>query len=550
MQNNLPIGIDSFREIREECMYYVDKTLMIRDFIQYGDKVALITRPRRFGKTLNMTMLREFFDITMDSKAIFDGLAIMDTEYANQINTRPVIFLSFKDCKANTAESMVFAMNTIIMGEYAKYHAVLDGNINETLVCYRRFSMIFEMLVSGSISMDFLQTSIVTLEQTLYEYYKIKPIVLIDEYDQPIISSFEGGYHDEVKNFFSGMYGAALKGQDCLHQALLTGIQRVVKESIFSQLNNIYVYTVTDARYSGYFGFTGDEAGKLLTSCGLELSDPVKERYDGYIFGGVEVYNPWSILNYAKTGKLGDYWINTSTNALVRDSLADADEFFLKYFDMLISDESVEVMADLTCSFIELKHNTSLWGLLINSGYLTIIEQADDMFMTVRIPNGEVRSEFVKIVANRARVSDQDLQMMFRCLFKKDMDGFMGIYQRLVISCTSYFDAKENAYHMLFLGMCITLRDIYRISSNIESGHGRSDILLESKDRERPHIIIEFKQGEDIEALKEEALQQILDNRYYEWLSGEVLCMGVAHDKKRCALAHATISSRIALCMP
>ena len=541
MNNNLPIGIDSFREIREGGKYYVDKTLMIRDFIQCGDKVALITRPRRFGKTLNMTMLREFFDITADSREIFHGLAIMGTEYADQINTRPVIYLSFKDCKAETADLLLFSMRTVIMGEYAKYMPIFEKTVDREITCYYTFFKIFEMLRTGTLERGFFEISITTLEQALTEYYKIKPIVLIDEYDQPIISSFECGYHDKLKYFFSGLYGSALKGQDCMQQALLTGIQRVVKESIFSQLNNIRVYTVTDERYSLYFGFTENETRELLSRCALELDEPVQQQYNGYIFGGVEVYNPWSILNYADTGLLDDYWINTSTNALVRDSLADADEFFMKNFDKLVKDGTAEVSADLTCSFIELKHNTSLWGLLINSGYLTVVEQTDEIFMTVRIPNGEVRREFIKIVANRARVSDQDLQVMFRCLFRKDMDGFMDIYRELVISCTSYFDAKESAYHMLFLGMCISLRDIYRISSNIESGHGRSDIRMESLSDDRPHIVIEFKQGEDIDALKDEALRQILDNRYHDGLRGEVLCMGVAHDKKRCTLAHETI---------
>jgi len=541
--NNLPIGIDSFRKIREEGKYYVDKTLMIRDFIQYGDEVALITRPRRFGKTLNMTMLREFFDITADSRAIFDGLTIMDTEYADQINTRPVIYLSFKDCKADTAESLLFDIGSVILGEYVKYHEVLEGKADVANAYYHRFYMIYDMLLGNTVTNDFLKISITTLEQALCEFYKVKPIVLIDEYDQPIISSFSNGYHDSLKNFFSGLYGSALKGQDCLHRALLTGIQRVVKESIFSQLNNVSVYTVTDSLYSLYFGFTEGETQELLALCGLELDGPVKEQYDGYVFGGAEMYNPWSILNYAKTGILDDYWVNTSTNALVRDSLAEADELFLQDFDKLIKDGTAEVSADLTCSFIELKHNDTLWGLLINSGYLTVVERVKKAYMTVSIPNGEVRAEFVKIVANRARVSGRDLQKMFNCLFDKDMDGFMDTYQELVISCTSYFDAKEHAYHMLFLGMCLTLRGIYRISSNIESGHGRSDIMMESLSGERPHIVIEFKQGEDIDALKDEALRQIIDNRYYEGLRGEVLCMGVAHDKKRCALEHKTINS-------
>ena len=547
MKKNLPIGIDSFREIREEDRYYVDKTLLIRDFIQSSDKVVLITRPRRFGKTLNTTMLREFFDVTKNSAAIFDELRIMETEYADQINSRPVIFFTFKDCAANTIESLAFSIGTVILTEYEKYYTIFrddpDGVVKSS-AHYITFFMIYDKLVKREISLDFLRISIITLEQALYEYYKIKPILLIDEYDQPIISSFEYGYHDQLKTFFSGFYGAALKGQDCLHQALLTGIQRIVKESIFSQLNNIRVYTVLDKRYSAYFGLTSKEASELMTSYGLTLDAAAKQKYNGYMFGGTEMYNPWSLLYYVDTGELKNYWINTSTNYLVRKSIAEADNPFRKNFERLISDGVVKVAANLECSFIELKHRYTLWGLLINCGYLTVVGQSDGLFVNVRIPNGEVQSEFASIVADQANVQGEGLDEMFQYLLARDMDAFMEIYGELVISCTSYFDAKEHAYHMLFLGMCISLNNLYKITSNIEAGHARSDIMMVSLAQEsRPHIIIEFKQGEDIDALKEEALRQILDNRYYGDLRGETLCIGIAHNKKKCSIAHTTVTN-------
>jgi hypothetical protein len=541
MKKLLPIGIDSFREIREDGKYYADKSLMIRDFIQLNDKVALITRPRRFGKTLNMTMLREFFDITVDSRAIFDGLDIMNTEFSGQINSRPVIFFTLKDCKANTLDSLLVKLNSVIFREYEKYYKIFKGNIDETSSYFYQFLRTHEKLLKKEADMDELETSIELLEIVLYEYYNIKPIVLIDEYDQPIISSYEHGYHEHVKYFFSGFYGAALKGQDCLYQAMLTGIQRVVKESIFSQLNHISVYTVIDEHYSSYFGLNADETRELLTYYGQVLNDQVKQKYNGYLFYESEMYNPWSILNYANRGKLDNYWINTSTNYLVRQSIANAGDYFQREFGKLIAEDIVEVSPDLGCSFIELQHGDTLWGLLVNTGYVTVLERTNDLFMKVRIPNGEVRSEFLKIVADRAKVRGMDLQKMFNHLFQKDMDGFMNIYRELVISCTSYFDAKENAYHMLFLGMCISLNDLYKITSNIESGYGRSDIRMESLSLERPHIIIEFKQGNDLDTLKEDALKQILDKRYYEGLIGEILCVGIAHNNKKCSLTYKTL---------
>ena len=542
MKIMLPIGIDSFREVREEGRYYADKTLMIKDFIESNDKVTLITRPRRFGKTLSMTMIREFFDITADSRAIFNGLAIMDTQHAGQINSRPVIYFTFKDCKGYTAELLYESISSVVMKEYDKYFPILKGNINEDGMYEYIFFDIYEKLRARNIGTHDLQTSIEILEIVLSRFYGVKPIILIDEYDQPLICSFEYGYHDEVKLFFSGFYGSALKGQEQMHKALLTGIQRVVKESIFSQLNSIRVYTVLDKQYSGYFGLTENETGSLLTACGLALDDDVKQKYDGYQFGNVEMYNPWSILNYADTGSLERYWINTSTNFLVKSAIDGADEFFRKDFDMLISEGTATVMADLANSFTERQTTGTLWGLLVNSGYVTVAERLEDIDVSVRIPNGEVRSEFMEIVADQARVGSNGLQKMFRCLINKDIDGFFGIYRELVISCTSYFDAKENAYHMLFLGMCLPLHGLYKITSNIESGFGRSDIRMESLTADRPHIILEFKQGEDIDILKNDALQQILDNEYYAGLQGSILCAGIAHDKKKCAIAHKTIT--------
>ena len=250
------------------------------------------------------------------------------------------------------------------------------------------------------------------------------------------------------------------------------------------------------------------------------------------------MYNPWSLLCYAKSGILKNYWINTSANFLIHESISGADWLFREDFERLVSEGSARVAANLEVSFIELRQRYTLWGLLINTGYLTVDGHADDLYYDVRIPNGEVRSEFALIVADQGNLRSEALYDMFRRLMDSDMEGFMKIYSDLVVSCTSYFDAKEYAYHMLFLGMCITLDGLYKIRSNIEAGYGRSDITMESLMGGRPHIVIEFKQDEDIEALKDEALRQILDNRYYGGFSGEVLCIGLAHDKKRCALAH------------
>lgn len=296
-------------------------------------------------------------------------------------------------------------------------------------------------------------------------------------------------------------------------------------------------------QYASYFGLTVPETEKLLTDYGLILDESVRMKYDGYRFGGIEIYNPWSVLNYADIGSLDNYWINTSSNFLVKQALRTADKRFWEDFDQLASGKEISVWLTLETSYIERDSNYSLWGLLVNSGYLTALKRIDSNTAVIKIPNDEVMSEFQVLIAEISGVDGLDLQHMLFCLINKDMKRFFELYQDIVISCTSYMDAKENAYHMLFLGMCITLRGTYKVTSNIEAGYGRSDITLEALMPAHSHVIIEFKQGEDLEGLKEEALQQIIDNQYYTGLSGEVLCVGLAHDKKRCSIAYKVVPS-------
>jgi len=543
MLKTLPIGNDDFRDIRENHIYYVDKTLMIKDFIEYRDKVALITRPRRFGKTLSMTMLREFFDITKDSKAIFSGLAIMDTTYAELINSKPVIYFTFKDCNALDAGSLKIKLADIVRREYAKYILAFGDTTDKSHPYYLRFYQVYEMLCRGEINEDYLSFSIGYLITAVFAFYGIKPIVLIDEYDQPIISSYDHKYHDNLSDFFSSFYGQALKGHGDLDLALLTGIQRVAKESIFSKLNNIMVYTVLDHKYASYFGLTGEETQTLLQYYGLELNEQVRAKYDGYLFGGIEIYNPWSILYYADKKELDNYWINTSTNSLIRESLREADSHFHKQFEQLLIDGEAKVGVMLETSFMELANRYTLWGLFINSGYLTVTDKHSQQMMTVQIPNNEVKSEFQALVAAYTKLPNENLSLMLQALMGQDMDEFLSIYRELVLIYTSFYDAKENAYHMLFLGMVISLGNMYKVTSNIESGHGRSDIMMESKSSLHPHIIIEFKQGRSVAKLKEQALQQILDNRYFAGLAGKILCIGLAHNRKNCELAYKMIEN-------
>ncbi len=542
-RKKLPVGIDDFSEIRRKNFYFVDKSRMIQEFLEMGDKVALVTRPRRFGKTLNMSMIREFLDITKDSRELFEGLAIMDTEYAASINSRPVVFLTFKNCRACTPSDLVETIKREICGEYIRYEQAIRALEKEDSYEAKMMLEMAGAIMAPAAPPVKVEAAVGVLLRILKKYYGISPVLLIDEYDQPVMSSYEYGYHDQLGTFFTNLYGMAMKGNDALDQALLTGVQRVVKESIFSQFNNPKVYTVFNRQYASCFGLTQEETQDLLEAYGLELNEAVRRKYDGYQMGGVEVYNPWSVLNYADNGFLDNYWVNTSANFLIRKGLKDATRDFWKDFDILVTGEPVRVWLTLDTSYAERDSDYSLWGLFVNAGYLTVTERTDADSAVVKIPNEEVMAEFRNIVSEISGINNQNLNRMFDCLMKKDMERFFSLYEELVISCTSYMDAKENAYHMLFLGMCMTLRGSYKVTSNIEAGYGRSDITLESKMAGYPSIIVEFKQGKNLEKLKAQALKQILDNRYYAGLCGNIICVGMAHDGKRCSMVYETIST-------
>jgi len=543
VKRKLPIGNDEFREVREHGYYYIDKSLMIQDFISMGDKVALIARPRRFGKTLGMTMLREFFDIMVDSREIFDGLAIMQTPYASQINSCPVIFLTLKNCKGASSAELIFTLKEELLREYLRFEKVVEEKLPPSSYDYENYKKTLGVLKDMDSSYIYMTTCLANLTRIVAACFNKNPILIIDEYDQPIISSYEYGYHDELSAFFSTFFGAALKGNQSLSQALLTGIQRVAKESIFSQLNNPKVYTVMSRQYASYFGLAVSETEKLLNDYGLELTEDVRRMYDGYQFGEVEIYNPWSILNYVDNEFLDNYWAYTSSNYLVRQALEKANVSFWRDFDVLAAGKEATVWLNLDTAYVERESNYSLWGLLVNAGYLTVLHRNDATSAVVRIPNDEVMSEFLMLVTEISGLEGQGLSKMFSALLSGDIDSFLVQYQEAVISCTSYMDAKENAYHMLMLGMCMTLRGKYEVSSNLEAGYGRSDITLRSFNQCNPHIIIEFKQGEDLERLAKSALAQIMDQRYYQPLKGHILCIGLAHNKKQCYIAHETIEN-------
>ena len=557
-------GIDDFRELREESYYYIDKTLMIQDFIRFRDKVSLITRPRRFGKTLNMTMLRDFFDINQKSEDIFSRLAIMETEFANHLNSRPIVFMSFKGCSGVDIEKLKVSLAMVIKYEYFKYEEIMTNSkrvdwesnrYSEFYQIYKALKKLEEEDKDKEISDITLRRSLLVLTITLTNFYGQKPLVLIDEYDQPLINAHEEGFREKFsKRIYADFLGDALKSNTYLHQAVLTGIQRVAKESIFSKLNNFDVYTVADNNYAHYFGFTEDETKKALVDHGMVHDEEVRNYYDGYRIGGYDIYNPWSILSYIKKKKIDSYWINTSTNVLIKELVADAGREFHEIFEKLITEGEIKIFANLEASFIELATPATLWGLLVNAGYLTIAQIFSRRYYLLRIPNNEVKEEFRSIVEAYISVDQDRLQNIFHALMHVDMKLFLQHYQNFVYDIISYHDVKqtkpenkkpyhlENSYHMLFLGMAASVEGMYELTSNLEVGDGRSDVIMKSLQPDlRPHIIIEFKMGEDLDKLKQNGLDQIFEKRYYRKLRGNVLCVGIAHNMKRCELVYEEI---------
>ena len=434
----------------------------------------------------------------------------MDTSWKEAMNTTPVISLSFRDCKGDKA-ILIFLIKQELLREYRRFeHCAKDlAPMDQTI-----YNEIIGCLVKSDEEIVPISRAIAFLSQIVSEYYHKNPIILIDEYDTPMTSAYTEGFYDELRSFFTALYASALKGNPYLDKALLTGIQRIAKENIFSGLNNLVVCTVNDRAYSEYFGFNSQEAQALLE-------------------------------NYANSRELIPSWVNTSSNTLIRQTVLKASDSFLRQFDELILNVSIKTMVNLSTSFFELQDDATLWGLLMNSGYVTVnrVLNLQTEFYEIRIPNSEVGQEFQKIVAQRTRIESGYLAEMFYYLIQeRNLKEFQKVYQQIVSTCTSYFDAKENAYHMLMLGMCVYLSGTYEISSNLEAGKGRSDITLKAKEPGYPHIIMEFKQGEDLEKLSRQALEQIHEKEYYDGLAGEILLLGVAHNKKDCVIQSEMLS--------
>ena len=542
MKKRIPIGLKSYDKLKKGNYYVVDKTMMICDFLERGNEVTLITRPRRFGKTINMSMMAEFFDVTKDAKEIFKDTAIMDTEYAAEMNQYPTVFLSFASAK-NSKQELTKAIKYQLRKEYDRHRQVFETTMTEFDADeYQKIRKALLDTENGEI--DGIGNTLAFLIEKLEKHHGKKVMVFIDEYDTPFIEAHVNGYYEEIRGGLSSLLHNALKASTSLQHAMLTGIQRVAKENIFNDLNNLVVCTVTDKRYAQYFGFTEAEAKAVLEYYGLKLDEEVKAMYDGYHFGKEEIYNPWSILNYADTGELAPYWVNTSSNKMIRKAMEGRDLTFSRGYEELIEKGKLETLVRMETSFFEVSSTESLWGLFVNAGYLTIekVISARDGRYVLRIPNEEVQQEFRDLTASYLNVSESNLSAMFNGLRYEERERFAESYADMLLTLPSYHDLKdENSYHVLFLGMCAWLSNEYDIISNREEGKGRRVIILKAKKESLPFYVLEFKylKEADTERLEEsakEAVLQIKEKHYDAELQGRTILIGLAHAGKEVSI--------------
>ena len=508
----LAIGIDDFKKIIKEDCYYIDKTKFIEDILEDGSGVKLINRPRRFGKTINITTLKYFFDIknAEENRKLFNNLYIEKSKYIEEQGKYPVIFLSLKEIKGKTWEEMLEEIKNYIKGLYNDFEYVREI-LNESEL--KTFDTIWLKKEGADYS-----NSIKDLTKFLYKYYKQEVILLIDEYDVPLIEAYLNNYYSDAISFFKIFLGGALKTNQYLKMGIMTGIIRVIKAGIFSDLNNLSVYTILDNDYNEDFGLTEKEVEQALKDYNIfEELNNVKFWYDGYKIGNKGVYNPWSIINFLKNKELKGFWIKTSGNQLIKKVLEDAtfdvNEGLLKLFN----GEDVEEVVTGTSDLSNLLNYRDVWELLVFSGYLTIKEKIDRRNYILKIPNQEIR-EFFKDEFIDLYFGESKLKKILSALKENNIEDFERIFQNILLNSVSTWDtSKEAFYHGLSFGMLSYLDGEYYVTSNFESGYGRYDIIVEPRNKNKRGFIIEckiVKDEKDLEKMSKEAIEQIKNKKY------------------------------------
>ena len=520
----VPVGIEDFERIVREDYYYVDKTQLIEELLINRAPVTLFTRPRRFGKTLNMSMIKYFFDVKNkeENKKLFENLKIYNSEYMSEQGKYPVIFISLKDLKGDTWEECLKRLKLFIFDLYAEFEYIRE-KMNEW------DKRKFEKVLYEKEDTDYIM-SLKFLSDSLYKYYGEKVIILIDEYDAPIINAFDKGYYNEAVNFFQTFYSSALKTNNSLKYGILTGITRIIKEGIFSGLNNLYVNTILSRDYSEYFGLLESEVVEMLDYFDMKYKiEEVREWYNGYIFGESEVYNPWSIINYIREKEIKAYWANVSGNTLLENMLNHAGESVYEDLKRFTDGESIEkYISDGTTIKSLLSNDDEIWQLLLYSGYLTKDRKQKEIDVTteytdvynLRIPNKEIRKYFGNMFLNRFFGTEVKTNILMKALEGGDIKKFEKTLGEIMINMLSHFDLDkemEKIYQVFMIGLVGFLMGKYEIISNDESGYGRYDLaMIPIKSNEKAYLM-EFKISKTkkgMEESAEKALKQIDEKKY------------------------------------
>ena len=543
----IPVGIENFEDIIKDNYYYVDKSMLIEDILVNRAAVTLFTRPRRFGKTLNMSMIKYFFDVRNkdENRKLFEELKIFGSEYMREQGKYPVIFVSLKDLRGDTWEDTFENLKSFISDLYAEFEDMRE-------IMNKRDKIKFDKIFYEEEKGDY-ETSLKLLSNYIYKYYGKKVIILIDEYDAPIINAFDKGYYNEAINFFQVFYSSALKTNDSLKYGILTGITRIIKEGIFSGLNNLYVNTILSKNYSEYFGLLESEVIKMLDYFQMKYkTKEVKDWYNGYRFGDKEIYNPWSIINYIKEKELKAYWANVSGNTLLENMLDQAGEDVYTDLKRFTDGESIEkYISDGTTIKSLLSNDDEIWQLFLYSGYLTKAKEQIEIDETseytniynLKIPNKEIRKYFGNMFLNRFFGTELKTSILIKALESGDIKKFEKTLGEIMVNMLSHFDLDsemEKIYQVFMIGLVGFLMGKYEIISNNESGYGRYDLaMIPIKSNEKAYLM-EFKiskteKGMTLKA--EEALKQIDEKKYDTRLKARgiknILKIGIAFYGKK-----------------
>ncbi len=537
LTNTVGIGIQDFLELRESHNFYIDKTSFIKEWWESNDSVTLITRPRRFGKTLNMSMVEKFFSVDYAGRGdLFEGLSIWEEEkYRNLQGTYPVISLSFARIKETDYETTKEKIFQVLTNLYIKYSFVRNS---DALTDADR--LFFDRILNFEMKDSDATSALYQLSDYLYRYYGKKPIILLDEYDTPMQEAYVNGFWDEMVAFTRSLFNSTFKTNPYMRRAIMTGITRVSKESVFSDLNNLKVVTTTSSEYATSFGFTEEEVFAALDVCGRgEEKEKVKEWYDGFVFGKYrDIYNPWSILNFLDTGEYTAYWANTSSNSLVGTLIREGNGAMKKQFEELLFGNHLHVPIDEQIVYNQLDDNEdAVWSLLVASGYLKVLdydhmetlEPGEEANYELAVTNREVQIMFEGMVKSWFKKNKANYNEFITAMLIKDVDAMNEYMNQISLELFSSFDTGKRAskkaqperfYHGFVLGLMVDLQREYIVTSNRESGFGRYDVVIEPKDIEKnPAVILEFKvKNERRESYLEEtvvaALAQIEEKRY------------------------------------